>query len=193
MTNSATPPAPPTIETAAVIGAGTMGHGIAHALAAAGIRTRLFDTAAAAVEKGLAAVRANLDKGVAKGKMTPAQRDTTLAGLTGTIELGEALEGAQIVIEAVPEDLELKRRIFADLGRRCGPEVLLASNTSSLPVSQIARATAHPERVLGMHFFNPVHLMKLVEVVRAETTAPECTARALALARAMGKEPIDVR
>ena len=193
MTNSATPSASPTVETAAVIGAGTMGHGIAHALAAAGIRTRLFDVAPAAVEKGLASVRANLDKGVDKGKTTPAQRDLALARLSGTSDLGEAVAGVQVEIEAVPEDLALKQRIFADLGQRCGPGVLLASNTSSLPVSQIARATAHPERVLGMHFFNPVHLMKLVEVVRAEQTAPECTARALALARAMGKDPIDVR
>lgn len=190
MTNSATSP---TVASAAVIGAGTMGHGIAHALAAAGIATRLFDVAPAAVEQGLASVRANLDKGVEKGKTTPAQRDAALACLSGTSDLGAAVAGAQVVIEAVPEDLALKQRIFGDLGRRCGPHVLLASNTSSLPVSRIAQATAHPERVLGMHFFNPVHLMKLVEVVRADQTAPECTARALALARAMGKDPIDVR
>src|SRR6187402_940091 len=146
MTNSAMPSASPTVEAAAVIGAGTMGHGIAHALAAAGIRTRLFDVAPAAVEKGLASVRANLDKGVEKGKTTPAQRDLALARLSGTSDLGEAVAGVQVVIEAVPEDLALKQRIFADLGQRCGPDVLLASNTSSLPVSQIARATAHPER-----------------------------------------------
>jgi 3-hydroxybutyryl-CoA dehydrogenase len=193
MTNPATPPESQTVEAAAVIGAGTMGHGIAQSLAAAGIATRLFDVAPAAVEKGLASVRANLDKGVDKGKTTPEQREATLARLSGTSDLSEAVAGVQVVIEAVPEDLALKQRIFADLGKRCGADVLLASNTSSLPVSEIARATAHPQRVLGMHFFNPVHLMKLVEVVRAEQTAPECTARALALARAMGKEPIDVR
>lgn len=193
MTNSATPPSHAPVRSAAVIGAGTMGHGIAHALAAAGIRTRLFDVAAAAVEKGLAAVRANLEKGVAKGKVTAAERDAALACLAGTSDLGEAVAGAQVVIEAVPEDLALKQRIFGDLGRRCGPEVLLASNTSSLPVGEIARATAHPERVLGLHFFNPVHLMKLVEVVRAQTTDPRCVARALELARAMGKDPIEVR
>lgn len=190
MTNSAPHAAP--VQSAAVIGAGTMGHGIAHALAAAGIRTRLFDVSAAAVEKGLASVRANLEKGVAKGKTAPAERDRALAALSGTSDLGEAVAGAQVVIEAVPEDLALKRRIFGDLGRRCGADVLLASNTSSLPVTEIARATTAPERVLGMHFFNPVHLMKLVEVVRAETTSPSSVARALALARAMGKEPIDV-
>lgn len=193
MTNSATPSELTSIQTAAVIGAGTMGHGIAHACAAAGIRTRLFDVAPAAVEKGLAGVRANLEKGVAKGKTTPAERDATLAALSGTSDLSEAVAGAQVVVEAVPEDLALKQRIFADLGRRCGPEVLLASNTSSLPVSEIARVTAHPERVLGLHFFNPVHLMKLVEVVRAEQTDPRWTARALELARAIGKDPIDVR
>ena len=191
--DDSTAEAAPAISMAAVIGAGTMGHGIAHALSAAKIRTRLYDISADAVEAGLSAVRANLDKGLAKGKSTVAERDTVLACLSGTADLAEAVDGAQIVIEAVPENLALKQRIFTDLGGRCGPEVLLASNTSSLPLGSIAELTNHPERVLGMHFFNPVHIMKLVEVVRAEQTSPEATRRALELVRAMGKEPIDVK
>ncbi|HVS19436.1 MAG TPA: 3-hydroxyacyl-CoA dehydrogenase family protein [Planctomycetota bacterium] len=192
MTNADTD-APQIPQVAAVIGAGTMGHGIAHALSAAKVRTRLYDVSADAVEQGLEQVRANLDKGLAKGKTTTAERDTVLACLMGTQDLAEAVDGAQIVIEAVPENLALKQRIFTDLGSRCGAEVLLASNTSSLPLSEIAKLANFPERVLGMHFFNPVHIMKLVEVVRAEQTSPENVARAMELARAMGKDPIEVK
>ncbi len=181
------------IRAAAVLGAGTMGHGIAQVLAQADVRTRLYDVSPEAVERGLAAVRANLDKGVTKGKLGPEARDSALACLSGATDLTEALSGAQAVVEAVPEDLALKRRIFADLGRRLDARVLLATNTSSLPITRIAEACAHPERVVGMHFFNPVHIMKLVEVVRAEQTSEESARAALALSRRMGKEPIDVR
>ncbi|MEZ6015808.1 MAG: 3-hydroxyacyl-CoA dehydrogenase family protein [Planctomycetota bacterium] len=181
------------IRTACVLGAGTMGHGIAHVLAAAGIETRLFDVADAAVQAGLAKVRANLDKGVEKGKVLAADRDATLARLTGETDLAVAARGADVVIEAVPERIELKQRIFAQLGALLGPEVLLATNTSSLSISSIARAAAHPERVVGMHFFNPVHIMKLVEVVRAEQSSDAAARCALDLATRMGKEPIDVR
>jgi 3-hydroxybutyryl-CoA dehydrogenase len=181
------------IQSAAVLGAGTMGHGIAQSLSAAGLRTRLYDVSAKAVEKGLAGVRENLEKGVAKGKVSAAERDRVQAALSGTADLAEALDGAQLVIEAVPEDLALKQRIFADLGKRCGPQVLLASNTSSLSLSAIAGAARHPERVVGLHFFNPVHIMKLVEVVRAAQTSPQSAERALNLVRALGKEPIDVK
>ena len=161
------------VQRATVIGAGTMGRGIAQALAGAKVLTRLYDVDAAAVEAGLTAVREVLDKGLAKGKTTTLERDTVLACLSGAPGMDQALDEVQVVIEAVPEDLDLKRRIFGDLGERLGPEVLLATNTSSLSVTRIAEAAAHPERVVGMHFFNPVHIMKLVEVVRAEQSAPE--------------------
>jgi 3-hydroxybutyryl-CoA dehydrogenase len=180
------------VHVAAVIGSGTMGRGIAQVLAAAKVRTRLFDVDPRAVERGLAAVRDNVEQGVAKGKVSTAVRDNVLACLSGVSDLGEAVGGAQVAIEAVPEDLELKRRLFADLGARLGADVLLATNTSSLSVTRIAEACAHPERVVGMHFFNPVHIMKLVEVVRGERTAPQSVARALELSRRMGKEPISV-
>jgi len=180
------------VHQAAVIGSGTMGRGIAQVLAAAKVRTRLYDVDPAAVERGLAAVRDNLDQGLAKGKVTTAVRDNVLACLSGVSDLAEALGGVQVAVEAVPEDLELKRRLFADLGQRLGADVLLATNTSSLSVSRIAEACPHPERVVGMHFFNPVHIMKLVEVVRGERTSPETVHGALELARRMGKEPISV-
>ena len=181
------------IQQATVLGAGTMGHGIAQVLAMTGISTRLFDVSADAVEKGLQAIRANLDKGVARGKVTAAARDAALAALSGSAELEAALDGSQLVVEAVPERMELKQSLFRQMGEQLGPQALYASNTSSLSLSQIAEASPHPERVVGMHFFNPVHIMKLVEVVRADQTAPEAAQCALDLARRMGKEPIDVR
>src|SRR5688572_13903181 len=177
---------------AAVIGSGTMGRGIAQVLAAAKVRTRLYDVDPAAVERGLAGVRDNLDQGLAKGKVTTATRDNVLACLSGVSDLAEALGGVQVAIEAVPEDLELKRKLFVDLGQQLGADVLLATNTSSLSVTRIAQGCAHPERVVGMHFFNPVHIMKLVEVVRGAQTSAQSVQRALDLARRMGKEPISV-
>ena len=181
------------VRQAAVIGSGTMGRGIAQVLSAAKVRTRLYDVDPAAVTRGLAAVRENLDQGLAKGKVTTATRDNVLACLSGAADLAQALAGVQVVIEAVPEDLELKRRLFADLGARLGADVLLATNTSSLSVTRIAEACPHPSRVVGMHFFNPVHIMKLCEVVRGAQSSQDSVQRALELARRMGKEPIDVK
>ncbi|MBM3987533.1 MAG: 3-hydroxyacyl-CoA dehydrogenase family protein [Planctomycetes bacterium] len=170
-----------------------MGHGIAQALAQCGIATTLVDLDAGALQKGLAAVKKNLDVGVEKQKVTAEQRDATLALLSGSSDMEAAARGAEVVIEAVPEKLELKRAIFAKLGAACRADALLATNTSSLSITRIAEACKRPERVLGMHFFNPVHIMKLVEVVRAEQTAPEIATLALELSRRMGKDPIDVK
>jgi 3-hydroxybutyryl-CoA dehydrogenase len=177
----------------AVIGAGTMGHGIAQVLAMCGIETRLFDVDPAAVERGLAAVRSNLDKGVERGKVDAAARDAALERLSGSTRVDEAVAAVELVVEAVPEKLSLKQSIFADLGGRTDPHVLLATNTSSLPITEIAAVVRHPERVVGMHFFNPVHIMKLVEVVEAEQSSDEAVVTALDLARRMGKEPIRVK
>jgi 3-hydroxybutyryl-CoA dehydrogenase len=181
------------IQRAAVIGAGTMGRGIAQVLSGAKVITRLYDADAGVVERALTSIRENLDKGLAKGKVTTATRDHVLACLSAASDLDEALADAQVVVEAVPEDLELKRRLFADLGGRLGADVLLATNTSSLPVTRIAEASPHPQSVVGMHFFNPVHIMKLVEVVRAEQSAPERVELAVDLVRRMDKEPIVVK
>lgn len=182
-----------TIDRGAVIGAGTMGHGIAQVLAMCGVTTRLFDVDEAAVELGLSKIRANLDKGVSKGKVEQADRDATMARLSGCTRLAEAADGAQVVVEAVPERMDLKQSIFGELEQSIGDEAILATNTSSLPVSEIASPLRVPERLVGMHFFNPVHIMKLVEVVRGERSSDGAVETTMALARRMGKEPIDVR
>src|SRR5260221_1025216 len=181
------------IRSEAVIGAGTMGHGIAQVLAMAGIETRLYDVDASAVERGLSAVRENLDRGIAKGKVDAGVRSAALARLSGRTSLDEATAGAQFAIEAAPEKLELKQTIFADLGKRLGPDALLATNTSSLSVTRIAAVTPHAPRVVGMHFFNPVHIMKLVEVVAGDRSSEEAVTAAMDLARRLGKDPIRVK
>jgi 3-hydroxybutyryl-CoA dehydrogenase len=176
---------------AAVLGAGTMGHGIAQALAQSGIATRLHDLQASALDAARSKVRAGLEQGVEKGKLTAAARDAALAALEFTPDFERATDGAEVVVEAVPERLELKREVFARLGR-LPADVLLATNTSSLSITRIAAAARHPERVVGMHFFNPVHAMKLVEVVRAADSAPAAVELARALALRLGKDPIVV-
>lgn len=181
------------IQTAAVIGAGTMGHGIAQVLTMAGIKTRLFDIDAAGIESALAKVAANLDKGVARGKVTDEAARAARAALSGTTDLDAAIDGVELVIEAIPERMNLKTDLFQKLGAALGPEVLLATNTSSLPIGEIAAAAAHPERVTGMHFFNPVHIMKLVEVVRTKHSSDAAIETSMDLARRMGKEPILVK
>jgi len=180
------------IQKATVIGAGTMGHGIAQVLALAGVTTSLFDVADDAVERGLGQIRANLDKGVDRGKVEAAARDAALARLSGATDLKAASAESDVVIEAVPEKLELKQSIFKELSAAL-PDALLATNTSSLSISAIAGVAANPERVVGMHFFNPVPVMKLVEVVRADVSSDEAVQVAMGLAERMGKDPIDVR
>ncbi|MCB9908928.1 MAG: 3-hydroxyacyl-CoA dehydrogenase family protein [Planctomycetes bacterium] len=181
------------MKTAAVLGAGTMGHGIAQVLAMTGLETRLFDVAPEAVERGLQAVAKNLEAGVSRGKVEASVRDSAITKLSGHTDLEGALAGADVVIEAVPERIALKQDLFRRMGEQLGPKALYASNTSSLSLTEIAKASPHPERVVGMHFFNPVHIMKLVEVVRADQSDPSAVQAALDLARRMGKEPIDVR
>lgn len=176
-----------------VVGAGTMGHGIAQVAAQVGIDATIHDVVPQAVAKALAAVRANLEKGVEKGKVTPAARDAALTHLfaaAGTLEAAAA--SADLIVEAVPEKLELKKSLFAALGRSAPRHAVLATNTSSLPVTEIAAASGRPEQVLGMHFFNPVHLMALLEIVRTERTSPEALATAKALGERLGKKVIVV-
>lgn len=175
-----------------VIGAGTMGHGIAQVAAAAGLEVTLNDVDRERVERGLAAVRANLEKGIEKGKLTAEQRDRTLSRLEGATDLTIVAEKADLVVEAVPESLELKQKILRALDEVCPGHTILATNTSSLSIAAIASATTRPAQVVGMHFFNPVHLMALLEIVRADATADETVESAVALARKMGKEPIVV-
>lgn len=177
-----------------VVGAGTMGHGIAHVAAQSGYEAFLYDVAPAAVEKGLASVRANLAKGVEKGKLKPEERDAALARLhAAPSSLEQAASAADLVVEAVPEKLELKRALFATLGKSAPRHAILATNTSSLPVADIAQASGAPERVVGMHFFNPVHIMSLLEIVRTEATSAATLAAARAVGERMGKKVIVVK
>jgi 3-hydroxybutyryl-CoA dehydrogenase len=162
--------------------------------AAAGDRTRLYDVDPAVVARGLAAVRANLDKGVEKGKTSPEERDAALGRLSAApSDLGAAAAEADLIVEAVPESLELKRSIFATLGETAPPHAILATNTSSLPVAQVAEASGRPARVVGMHFFNPVHLMKLLELVRTDATSDGVVDVARAVGERMGKTVVVVK
>lgn len=181
------------IARAAVLGAGTMGHGIAQVLAAAGIRVVMQDIDQGAVEGGLARIRGNLDKGIARGKVTEAQRAATLERLALATDIAEAVREADVVIEAAPEKLDLKVSIFREVESAAPAAALLATNTSSLSIASIARELSAPQRLVGMHFFNPVFIMKLVEVVHHEGSAAEAVEAARALAERMGKTPIVVR
>ena len=177
----------------AVVGAGTMGHGIAHVAALAGYAVSLFDVEEGALTRAVDSVRANLAKGVAKGKLEEGAPKRALARLETTSDLAEASGAADVVIEAVPESLELKASVFADVCRHAPARALLATNTSSISVAAIANHVASPERLVGMHFFNPVHIMKLVEVVEHDGSHPEAVALARALAAHLGKTAITVR
>jgi 3-hydroxybutyryl-CoA dehydrogenase len=180
------------IDKVLVIGAGTMGHGIAQVAAAAGLQVLLHDVSEPMVRRGLEAVRANLDKGIEKGKLSEEQRDATLARIGGAVDLGAAARQVDLAVEAVPESLELKQHVLRKLDAGCPAHTILASNTSSLSIAAIASATQRPAQVVGMHFFNPVHLMPLLEVVRAETTSSATVETAVEVGRTLGKEPIVV-
>ncbi|MBD3869464.1 MAG: 3-hydroxyacyl-CoA dehydrogenase family protein [Acidobacteria bacterium] len=176
-----------------VIGAGTMGHGIAQTAAAAGYRVLLNDVSEDLIRTGIASIGKNLEKGIQKGKVSAEERDATLGRIEVAANLEAAARVADLVIEAAPEKLELKESIFKRLDGSAPPEAILASNTSSLPIGKIAAATGRPDRVIGMHFFNPVHIMPLLELVRGDGTSDETLEAALEVARRMGKDPIVVR
>jgi 3-hydroxybutyryl-CoA dehydrogenase len=181
------------VRTVAVLGAGTMGHGIAQVAAMAGFHVVLRDIAPDLVDQGLARIQTNLDQGVARGKVPEQARSEALARLTGTTDLALAVSRADVVIEAVPEKLDLKREIFTAVERAAPARALLATNTSSLSIAAIAGASTSPGRVVGMHFFNPVHIMKLVEVVTHERALPAAVTLARALGARLGKTPITVK
>jgi 3-hydroxybutyryl-CoA dehydrogenase len=181
------------IETVAVIGAGLMGRGIAFASALGGFRTLIHDEVPGALDRAMNRIRKDLDEAVERGKVAPAAKDEALARVGATADFDAAVAGADFVIEAVPEDIGLKLRIFARLDALCREHVVLATNTSALSVTEIAAAVKQPARVLGMHFFNPVPKMKLVEIVRALETGEATVAAAEELARSMGKETVVVK
>jgi 3-hydroxybutyryl-CoA dehydrogenase len=181
------------IATVAVLGAGTMGHGIAQVCAMAGCITRLQDVGQAQVDAGLGKIKANLEAGVARGKVSDAQLKETLARLSGATAVEAAVTGADLVIEAVPERLELKRELFTRVAANVRPDTVLGTNTSSLSITDIAAPIPNPERVIGLHFFNPVHIMKLLEIVVGARTSGAVTEQMRSFAVRIGKEPIVVK
>jgi 3-hydroxybutyryl-CoA dehydrogenase len=181
------------IDTVAVLGAGTMGHGIAQVCAAAGCDVRLYDINDDAVAAGVTLIRGNLSKGIARGKVTEEERDGLLARLSTTTVIADAVDGVDLVIEAAPESMDLKERIFTNVDAAAPDHAILASNTSSLSIGTIATAVSDPGRFIGLHFFNPVHIMKLVEVVWGDGTSDATREASVDFARRLGKEPIVVR
>ncbi len=178
-----------TVERIGVVGAGTMGAGIAQLAALGGFETRLYDAVPGALDRGLERLRADLRRGVTRGRWSEGDAGAAESRLHPASSV-EDLSDCDLVIEAAPEDLELKRRLFAELAAVCGPEAVLATNTSSLSVNAIAAGVERPERVVGMHFFNPPALMRLVEVVAGHETAEPAVASATEVAEAMGRIPI---
>jgi 3-hydroxybutyryl-CoA dehydrogenase len=175
-----------------ILGAGTMGAGIAQVAATAGCDVALYDVRRELAEKGKEKIAAVLRKLAASGKVASDAAEAAIARIVATERLDD-LRDCALVVEAAPEKLELKRALFAELGRVCGAETILASNTSSLAVGEIATAAAHPERVAGMHFFNPAPILPLVEVVRAGATSTATVDRVVEIARGWGKTPVRVR
>ena len=178
-------------ETLGVVGAGTMGNGIAHVMARAGYEVLLHEVNESALERGLAVIRTNLDREAAKGKVDPAEVEAIHARVKPTRELG-ALAGCSVVVEAATERLEVKQAIFRKLDGLLGPEAILASNTSSISITKLAAGTGRPDHVIGMHFFNPVPVMPLVEVIRGLQTSDATFQRIHALGLELGKTPVEV-
>ncbi len=177
--------------TIAVIGSGTMGNGIAHVFAQHGHDVALIDVAPAALDRALATIRGNLDRQVKKGTIAPEAPAEILARITTGTSL-DAVKGAELVVEAASENRDLKFELFAELDRRADPGAILATNTSSISITEIAARTTRPAQVIGMHFMNPVPVMQLVEVIRGQATSDATTARVLELATALGKTPVAV-
>jgi 3-hydroxybutyryl-CoA dehydrogenase len=180
-----------TIETIGVIGAGTMGNGIAHVSAKAGFNVVLVEVEQRFLERGLAAIARNMAREVEKSKLTAAERDAALARIQGGLSR-DALASCQLIIEAVSERFEIKQQLFQQLDQLCPPETILASNTSSISITKLAGQTRRADRVIGMHFFNPVPVMRLVEVIRGLATADETYAAVRTTAERLGKTPVEV-
>jgi 3-hydroxybutyryl-CoA dehydrogenase len=174
-----------------VIGAGTMGNGIAHTAAASGFDVTLIELAQEYLDRGMKTISANLQRGVDKGKMTAGEKEAVLGRITPSTNI-DHVASAALVIEAIIENLAAKTAIFRQLDEKTGPDCILASNTSSISITKIAAATRRPEKVIGMHFMNPVPVMALVEVIRGIATSDETYKRVEELSKTMGKTPIEV-
>ncbi|MDJ0645778.1 MAG: 3-hydroxybutyryl-CoA dehydrogenase [Flavobacteriaceae bacterium] len=176
----------------AVIGAGTMGNGIAHTFAQFGYKVQLIDISQAALDKGVATISKNLDRMVAKERITAADKEETLGNIQTFTSVKEGVQYASLVIEAATENSDLKLKIFQELDQICPDDTILATNTSSISITKIAAATSRPDMVIGMHFMNPVPLMKLVEVIRGYNTSDEVTNTVMELSKELNKVPVEV-
>jgi 3-hydroxybutyryl-CoA dehydrogenase len=175
-----------------VLGAGLMGSGIAQVAAEAGYEVVMRDIEDRFVQNGFTIIRKNYERAIGKGKMTKEQSEVILTRIKGVVDLAQAVQGADVVIEAVIENMELKRKVYQELDRLCAPQTILASNTSGLSITEIASVTKRPGKVVGMHFFNPVPVMKLVELIKGQATSPETFNLIKSLSEKMGKTPIAV-
>ena len=176
----------------AVIGAGTMGNGIAHTFAQSGFRVQLIDVSEIALKKGIETITKNLDRMVSKETITETQKKETLSNITTFNKITEGVEYASLVVEAATENIELKLKIFKQLDEACPEGTILATNTSSISITQIASVTSRPDHVIGMHFMNPVPIMKLVEIIRGYNTSDEVTKTIMDLSKTLGKIPVEV-
>lgn len=176
----------------AVIGAGTMGNGIAHTFAQSGFKVQLIDISEASLKKGIDTISKNLDRMVAKETITEAQKQETLGNITTFTSINEGVEYASLVVEAATENIDLKLKIFKQLDEACPDDTILASNTSSISITQIAAVTSRPKMVIGMHFMNPVPVMKLVEIIRGYNTSDEVTKTIMDMSKTLGKVPVEV-
>ena len=176
----------------AVIGAGTMGNGIAHTFAQSGFKVQLIDLSETSLKKGIDTISKNLDRMVAKEKITEAQKEETLKNISTFTSISEGVEYASLVVEAATENVDLKLKIFKQLDEACPEDTILATNTSSISITQIAAVTSRPERIIGMHFMNPVPIMKLVEIIRGYNTSDEVTKLIMDLSVTLGKTPVEV-
>ncbi|MFC5270045.1 3-hydroxyacyl-CoA dehydrogenase family protein [Adhaeribacter terreus] len=176
----------------AVIGSGTMGNGIAHVFAQNNYQVSLIDISQAALDKALATISKNLDRIVAKGNLTEEQKKTTLGNITTFTSIAEGVKNADLIVEAATENVDLKLNIFRELDLHAKPEAILASNTSSISITKIASVTNRPEKVIGMHFMNPVPVMKLVEIIRGYSTSDDTTRLVMETSLVLGKTPTEV-
>ena len=176
----------------AVIGAGTMGNGIAHTFAQKGFKVCLIDISDQAIERGMNTIVSNLDRMIAKGSITEADKKATIENIITYTDVKDGVVNVDLVVEAATENINLKLNIFKELSEVCREDVILASNTSSISITQIAAVVKNPERVIGMHFMNPVPIMKLVEIIRGYNTTDEVTKKIMDLSVALGKTPTEV-
>ena len=176
----------------AVIGSGTMGNGIAHVFAQTGYKVSLIDISAPALEKAIATISNNLDRLIAKEKITEADKNNTLGNITTFTDMSAGVKGCDLVVEAATENVDLKLKIFKDLDAVCDANTILATNTSSISITKIAAVTNRADKVIGMHFMNPVPIMKLVEVIRGYNTSDEVTSQIMEMSKDLGKVPVEV-